>query len=170
MTMLRTVRMFARYNAWANKLIFDAVAKLPEAEVTKQRPTLFKNMVHTLNHNYVIDLIFQAHLEGREHRFTARNTAEYPPLHQLWQAQEAVDNWYIAWSDRMSDSELDESVAFTFVGGGQGAMTRGEMLLHVVNHTTYHRGFVADLFYQIPARPPTTDLTVFRRDVSLDLG
>jgi uncharacterized damage-inducible protein DinB len=31
MTMLRTVRMFARYNAWANKLIFDAVAKLPEA-------------------------------------------------------------------------------------------------------------------------------------------
>ena len=50
MTMLRTVRMFARYNAWANKLIFDAVAKLPEAEATKERPTLFKNMVHTLNH------------------------------------------------------------------------------------------------------------------------
>ena len=169
MTMLRTVRMFARYNAWANKLIFDAVAKLPDAEATKQRPTLFKNMVHTLNHNYVIDLIFQAHLDGREHGFTARNTAEYPPLPELWQAQEAVDNWYIAWSDRMSDSALDESVPFTFVGGGQGVMTRGEMLLHVVNHTTYHRGFVADLFYQIPDRPPTTDLTVFRRDVPLDL-
>jgi uncharacterized damage-inducible protein DinB len=44
-------------------------------------------------------------------------------------------------------------------------MTRGEMLLHVVNHTTYHRGFVADLFFQIPARPPTTDLPVFLRDV-----
>ena len=75
--------------------------------MTRERPTLFKNMVHTLNHNYVIDLIFQAHLEGRDHGFTARNTPEYPPLHELWQAQEAVDNWYIAWSDGISDSELD---------------------------------------------------------------
>src|SRR5207302_9419065 len=133
----QAARMLTRYNGWANKLIFDAVSGLPGDEATKERQSLFKNMVHTLNHNYVIDLIFQAHLEGREHGFTARNTPEYPPLHQLWQAQETVDNWYIAWSDRMSDSELDERVPFTFVGGGQGVMTRGEMLLHVVNHTTY---------------------------------
>jgi uncharacterized damage-inducible protein DinB len=38
------------------------------------------------------------------------------------------------------------------------------MLLHIVNHTSYHRGFVADMFYQVPARPPVTDLTVFLRD------
>lgn len=169
MTILRTVRMLTRYNAWANKLIFDAVAKLPDGEATKPRRSLFKNFVHTLNHNYIIDLIFQAHLEGRDHGFTARNTEEYPPLAELWQAQETVDNWYIAWSDRITDAELDEKVAFTFVGGGQGVMTRAEMLLHVVNHTTYHRGFVADLFYQVPAQPPTTDLPVFLRDVSLDL-
>jgi uncharacterized damage-inducible protein DinB len=167
--MLRTARMLTRYNAWADNLIFDAVAKLPDDEATKSRPSLFKNVVHTLNHNYVIDLIFQAHLEGREHGFTARNTAEYPPLDELWQAQKAVDNWYIAWSDRMTDAELDEKVTFTFVGGGQGVMTRAEMLLHVVNHTTYHRGFVADLFYQVPAKPPTTDLPVFLRDVPLEL-
>jgi uncharacterized damage-inducible protein DinB len=36
--------------------------------------------------------------------------------------------------------------------------------LHVVNHSTYHRGFVADHFNQIPSRPPTTDLPVFLRD------
>ncbi len=169
MTILGTVRMLTRYNAWANKLVFDAVAKLPDGEATKRRRSLFKNFVHTLNHNYVIDLIFQAHLEGRDHGFTVRNTAEYPPLYQLWQAQVAVDNWYIAWSDRITDAELDKKVAFTFVGGGQGVMTRAEMVLHVVNHTTYHRGFVADLFYRVPAQPPTTDLTVFLRDVLLDL-
>ncbi|MBI3374909.1 MAG: DinB family protein [Betaproteobacteria bacterium] len=165
----RTVRMLTRYNAWADGLIFDAVAKLPDGEATKPRPSLFKNIVHTLNHNYVIDLIFQAHLEGREHGFTARNTAEHPPLGDLRQAQETLDNWYIAWSDRITDAELDEKVAFTFIGGGEGLMTRAEMLLHVVNHTTYHRGFVADLFYQVPARPPTTDLPVFLRDAPLNL-
>ena len=160
----RTARMLTRYNAWANKLIFDAVAALPAGEATKERQSLFKNMVHTLNHNYVIDLIWQAHLEGRDHGFTARNTAGYPELNELWSAQQAIDDWYTTWSDRLSDAALDEKVSFTLIGGNQGVMTRGEILLHVVNHTTYHRGFVADLFYQVPARPPTTDLPVFLRE------
>jgi uncharacterized damage-inducible protein DinB len=157
--------MLARYNQWANRLIFDAVAKLPEGEATKPRQTLFRNMVHTLNHNYVIDRIFQAHLEGREHGYTARNTSEPPALEDLWRAQQEVDAWYVAWSESVSEAALDETVRFTFVGGGEGAMTRAQMLLHIVNHTSYHRGFVADMFYQVPARPPVTDLPVFLRDV-----
>jgi len=165
MTTLSTTRMLTRYNAWANKLMLDAAAKLPEGEATKPRTTLFRNIVHTLNHNYVIDLIFKAHLEGRDHGFTARNTPEHPPLAELSPAQRALDEWYIAWSDRMTDEELDQKVSFTFVGGGPGVMTRAEMILHIVNHTSYHRGFAADLFYQVPAKPPTTDLTVFLRDV-----
>ena len=169
MSILRTVRTLTRYNAWANKLIFDAVATLPEGEATKPRATLFRNCVHTLNHNYVIDRIFQAHLEGRDHSYAARNTPDHPPLDELWQAQVAVDGWYVDWSDRMTEAGLDEKLEFTFVGGGEGAMTRAEMILHVVNHTSYHRGFVADLFYQVPAKPPTTDLPVFLRDVRLTL-
>jgi len=169
MSTTRTARTLTRYNKWADELIFGAVAKLPAGEATKPRTTLFKNMVHTLNHIYVIDRIFQAHLEGREHGYAARNTDQWPPLEELWQAQREVDAWYIAWSDKIADRALDERVSFRFVGGGEGAMTRGEMLLHVVNHTSYHRGFVADMFYQVPARPPTTDLPVFLRDVPLDL-
>ena len=90
--------------------------------------------------------------------------ADHPPLEELWRAQQELDAWYVAWSERVSAAELGEEVRFEFIGGGAGAMTRMEMLQHVVNHTTYHRGFVADLFYQVPARPPTTDLTVYLRD------
>ena len=164
-----TVRTLTRYNRWANKLIFDATFKLPEGEATKVRQTLFKNIVHSLNHNYVIDRIFQAHLEGREHGYAARNTTESPPLDDLWRAQQDVDEWYVAWSDRIAEGAVDERVDFKFVGGGEGSMTRGEIIMHIVNHTSYHRGFVADLFYQIPARPPTTDLTVFLRDARPNL-
>lgn len=164
MTATRTARMLTRYNRWANELIFAAVAALPAGEATKPRATLFKNMVHTLNHNYVIDRIFQAHLEKREHGYTARNTPEAPPLEELARAQRSLDDWYLAWSDAIAPAALDDRLEFAFVGGGQGAMTRAEMLLHIVNHSSYHRGFVADMFYQVPARPPVTDLTVFLRD------
>ncbi|HTP96583.1 MAG TPA: DinB family protein [Burkholderiales bacterium] len=166
MSTAATARMLTRYNAWANKLIFDAVADLPEGEATKPRASLFKNMVHTLNHNYVIDRIWQAHLEGREHGYEARNTPGHPPLAELWRAQQEIDRWYIDWSDALTDAQAEEQVSFTLIGGNRGVMTRGEILLHVVNHTSYHRGFVGDLFYQVPARPPTTDLPVYLREVN----
>jgi uncharacterized damage-inducible protein DinB len=169
MTTLRNVRTLTRYMAWTNDRIFAAVAALPEGEATKPRRSVFKNIVHTLNHVYVIDLIFQAHLEGREHGFTARNTADYPPLDELRRKQRALDDWYVAWSDRLTDRELERIVRFTFVCGGDGAMTCAEIALHLANHTTYHRGYIADMLYQVPANPPTTDLTVFLRDVPREL-
>jgi len=161
--------MLARYNAWANELLYEAVAALPEGEATKPRQSVFRSIVHTLNHIYVIERIFQAHLEGREHGYAARNTEEHPPLDELRRAQRTLDTWCIDWIDTLPEPALDERVPFVFVGGGEGIMTRGEMLLHVVNHTTYHRGFIADMFYQIPVRAPTTDLPVFLRDVALDI-
>ena len=159
----QTASMLTRYNAWANRQIFDAVAALPAGEALKERKTLFKNMVHTLNHSYVIDLIWQAHLEGREHGFTARNTSATPPLDELWKKQQEVDRWYVEFFEKLSAHELEREVEFTLIGGNKGRMTRGEILLHIVNHTSYHRGFVADLFYQVPAQPPLSDLPVYRR-------
>ncbi len=162
----KKAQMLLHYNAWANRLIFDAVAALPPGAATLERKSLFRNMVHTLNHNYVIDLIWQAHLEGREHGFPARNTPSHPPLDELWRAQQEVDRWYIDWSEATTASALDEEVSFTLIGGNRGRMSRADIVLHVVNHTTYHRGFVADMFYQVPAPPPITDLPVYLREVS----
>lgn len=159
-----TARTLTRYNAWANRLFFDAVAALPAGEAEKPRQTLFRNIVHTLNHNYVIDDIFRSHVEGRAHGYTARNTAEPPPFAELWQRQQTFDAWFVLWSDALDEDELDRMLSFGFVGGGDGAMTLNEIILHLVNHTSYHRGFAADMFYQVPAKPPTTDLPVFLRD------
>ena len=158
--MEKTLRRLARYNAWANRLMFDAVAELPPGEALKERKSVFRNMVHTLNHCYVVGQIWQAHLEGREHGFTARNTPDHPPLAELRDRQAALDAWYEA----HCGAPLDETIRFTLVGGNRGEMTRSEILLHVVNHNTYHRGFVADMIYLVPARPPSTDLPVFARE------
>lgn len=169
MSAQRNIRMLTRYTAWANDRLFEALARLPDGEPTVKRPTGFGNMLHTLNHAYVVDLIWQAHLEGRPHGFLARNTESHPPLDALRQAQRVLDEWYIGYADNLSQDRHDEIVNFTFVGGGPGSMSRGDMLLHVVNHKTYHRGYVADMIYQVPARPPTMDLPVFLRDVPLVL-
>src|SRR3981081_3951617 len=104
----QAARMLTRYNYWANKLIFEADAGPPEGEATKDRRSLFKNMVHTLNHNYVIDLIWQAHLEGREHGFAARNTPGHPPLAELWRKQRLLGDREIGRRARLSAARSDE--------------------------------------------------------------
>ena len=159
-----TVRLFARYNAWADKVMFDAVAELPPGEDVKPRTSLFKNIVHTLNHNYIVDEIWRGHLEGRDHGYTARNTADTPALAALWTQQHAAHQWYTQWADAATDDSVNERVEYELIGGNKGVMTRGEIMLHVVTHHSYHRGFAADLFYQVPARPPVMDLPVYFRD------
>lgn len=166
MSDIGNARLLARYRMWADQLTFDAIAALPSGEADKERPTLFKTMIGTLNHNYLIDLVWQAHLEGRDHGFQARNVVSHATLPDLWKAQQAINRWYIDWSERQSVQSLDEVVHFQFIGGERGAMTRGDMLLHVVNHATYHRGWIAEMFFQVPARNPTTDLPVYLRTLA----
>jgi uncharacterized damage-inducible protein DinB len=162
---LRKAQLLARYRQWADQLTFDAVASLPPGEAAKERPTLFKTMIGTLNHNYLIDLVWQAHLEGREHGFAERNVVLHGDLTELWKAQQAINRWYIDWSVRQSAQSLEEMVHFRFIDGDRSAMSRGDILLHVVNHATYHRGWVAEMFFQVPARNPTTDLPVYLKSL-----
>ncbi len=165
MSLLNTVKTLIKYKAWANELTYSALAQLPEGEATKPRTTRFGNMVHTLNHVYVIDDIFKAHLQGVSHSYTARNTETHPPLEQLWEQQQRMDSWYLDYVDSLQSEQINETVRFQFVGGGFGAMSRADILIHVVNHATYHRGFVGDMMYQVPAVPPANDYPVFLRDI-----
>ncbi|MET3132602.1 putative damage-inducible protein DinB [Oxalobacteraceae bacterium GrIS 1.11] len=164
MSATTNIHMLTRYKAWANQLIFSALGELPPEETLLQRRTRFGNMVHTLNHVYVIDAVFQAHLQGRPHAYTERNTPTHPPLAELWHTVQALDQWYMAYAESLSEGELEVSIPFEFIGGGDGVMTRGQMLLHIVNHGSYHRGFVGDMMYQAGALPPATDMPVFLRE------
>jgi len=157
--------MLARYNAWSDEVMYEAVAALPPGEAERPRTSLFRNMVHTLNHIYVVDRIWQAHLEGRDHGYEARNTQDHPPLAELRRLQREIDAWYVAWSDAQTAQTLAETVDYTLIGGNRGAMTRGEILLHVVMHTNYHRGCVGDLMFQVSGqRAPQMDLPVYMRE------
>jgi len=160
------IGMLTRYKAWANSLIYAAVSELPIGEALRERKTRYRNIVHTLNHVYVIDAVFKAHLLGLEHGYRGRNTPDDPPLPELWQAVRTLDAWYVAHGEALSSAELERPIAFSFIGGGSGRMTCAEMIVHVVNHGTYHRGLVADMMYQAGVTPPAADLPVFLRDLA----
>jgi len=160
-----TVLMLARYSDWADQILFKAMGDLPAGAVYKMGATLFGSMVNTLNHNYQVDLIWRAHLLGEEHGFTSRRDVLYSDFAELVEAQSEVNQWYIDWAGAQDSESLAQRLKFNFVSGTAGEMTRGGMFLHVVNHKTYHRGWVSEMFFDFGAKPPETDLSVFLCEV-----
>ncbi|NWL77229.1 damage-inducible protein DinB [Pseudomonas taiwanensis] len=159
-----TARMLAHYKQWVDERLFEDLARLPPGEVGKERVTLCKSILGTLNHIHVIDCIWRAHLERRQHPYKTRLEVPYPEFDDLRAAQAAMNDWFVSWSAAQTDESLNTPVEFVFCSGDPGVMTADAMLMHVVNHASYHRGSVIQMYFEIPARPPITDLPVFLRE------
>lgn len=165
LNMTNELLKLVKYKYWANEITFSALFDVSDAELCKQRDTNFKNIPSTLNHVYVVDDIFKSHLSNKKHSYLYRNIDKCPDFSILRCQQKEIDQWYINFVSGLEEKDLDEIVNFEFVGGGDGKMSVSEIIFHIVNHGTYHRGFVSDMMYQIPLSPPANDYTVYLRDV-----
>jgi len=159
-----TACLLADYKRWADLRLFESLVALPTGEVGRERVSVFKNMIGTLNHIYVVDCIWKAHLEGKGHGFKTSHDLLHAELPDLRRAQRDIDHWYCDWSSRQTDHSLRKLVEFAFISGESATMSTGAMLMHVVNHASYHRGWIVQMYFEIPAMPPVTDLPVFLRE------
>jgi len=139
---------------WADRGLYAAVAenfaRLSEAEQAI--------MLRILDHIHAVDRIFQGHLQGRPHGFTAPRSETLPDLATLARSAHEVGDWYA--SHVRSAGDFDQRLDFVFTSGKPARMTRGEILLHVCMHGTYHRGnagAVLQLRGLTPGRDAVTD-------------
>lgn len=153
----------ARYKLWANEVLYETLARLPADELVAERPIVFGSILGTLNHVYAMDQVWQANLHGRPHGFTTRNPGVLHGFLELREFQRWIDAWYVRYASGLSLERTvrEQHVSFNFIGGRAGRMTRGDIVTHVVNHATYHRGHVTDMLYGCGFAAPPTDLPVF---------
>jgi uncharacterized damage-inducible protein DinB len=158
---IEVAKKLAEYNAWADIVLFEAIRQLPEGAVYREGNALFKSMLGTLNHNYQVDLIWQAHLSGAQHGFSSRRDVLHSNFESLVEAQIKSNSWYMDWSKHQSAESLSESCQFKFTSGQLVKMQKGFIFLHVINHKTYHRGWVSQMFFDFGSKPPETDISVY---------
>lgn len=146
-----------RHKAWANEELFAELAKVdPVAHAAARQAA-----IRVLNHIFVVDRIFAAHLCGKAHGYAATNTTETPTLEALRDEVAASDRWYVDYIGTLTPQALAESVDFMFTDEQPGRMSREEMLAHVATHGSYHRGAVGRIMAQVNVPPP--------RDIFTDL-
>ena len=146
-----------RHKAWANDELFAELTKVDPVAHTAERQAA----IRVLNHIFVVDRIFSAHLRGEAHGYAATNTAETPTLEALRDEVAASDRWYVDYIGTLTPQALAESVDFMFTDGQPGRMSREEMLAHVATHGSYHRGAVGRIMAQVSVPPPRDIFTVY---------
>lgn len=156
MTQKMLATLFAQ-KSWANRELFDVVATVSATEHAAELHTA----IRTLNHIYVIDRIFRAHLLGEAHGYSATNTPETPEFSDLHFNVAETDLWFESYVSGIGGQALSESIHFKFTDGDTGTMTREEMLFHVITHGTYHRGNMGQVLKGISVAPPRDLLTKF---------
>lgn len=145
-----TLQRLFRYKAWANDTLLTALAELGDDAPATQLA------IKALSHTYVVDQIFAAHLQRGQQAYTSANLSELPTLGVLSAQMRASDREYVDYVSALDGAQLAERIEFTFTDGAPGAMTREEMLLHVITHGVGHRGQVSAVML-LNALPPALD-------------
>lgn len=147
---------------WADRGLYDVVSRNFD-RLTSEEASI---MLRILDHIHVVDRIFQHHLQGVPHSFRAPRSETMPELHALAQSAREVDDWYASYVDRLSESDLEQPVDFIFTSGKPARMRRGEIILHVCLHGTYHRGNAGAVLQLKGIMPSRDSITDFLEDAT----
>ena len=118
-------------------------------------------MLRILDHIHVVDRIFRHHLQGLPHTFRAARSEEMPEFAALTESTKEIDDWYASYVDGLAENEFEQSVDFVFTNGTPARMRRGEIILHVCLHGTYHRGNVGIVLQKNGIAPNDDRMTDF---------
>ena len=160
----------AHYNAWANRVLYDACAHLPEAEYLKPRPAFFGSIHGTLNHLLVGDRMWLARIERKPRPKMTLDQILYGDLVALRVARQAEDEHLANVVAGISKRALDQKIAYVNMAGKRQQTPLRLVLGHLFNHQTHHRGQVHGLLSQTKVAPPALDLTQYLREAAAASG
>src|SRR5438093_8980163 len=163
MTADETRELFG-YNAWANRLLFDAAAALSDEVYHRDLKSSFGGIHGTLAHIVWAEQLWLNRWLGRPNPAVpqGKDLATLAAARARW---EAIEVERLGWLAGFDEPRLAATLAVRPSSGGEYVHTFRQMFRHVVDHSTYHRGQLVTLLRQLGLTPPSTGLILFYRHV-----
>ncbi len=152
------------YSYWARDRIIEAVERLTPDEFLRPMGSSFSSVRDTLAHIYSAECVWLSRWRGQSptEPLAPDRWPDLSSLRSAWRDLEGDMRTFVA---GLGDEGLARVVDYRLMNGQPGRSAYGQMLQHVVNHGTYHRGQVTTLLRQLKATPPkSTDLITFFRE------
>ena len=140
---MQNYQMLADYNAWANRLLYSAVADLSTEELHRDTGAFFGSIFATLSHILTADRIWLNRFTGEGPMPRSLDERPYDDFEDLRGARLEEDTRIIRYAQSLTAERLDSDFSYTPVTSPERVSHKlWPALTHVFNHQTHHRGQV----------------------------
>jgi uncharacterized damage-inducible protein DinB len=157
------IQLLYEFNSWANHRILEACAPLTPEQFTRDLGSSFPSVRDTLAHIYGAEWIWLERWRGRTPSGlpTAADFPDLAALRARWQPLEQELRAFVA---ALDNDQLHADLETRTLDGTRYAQPLWQMMQHVVNHGTYHRGQITAFLRQLGHTAVSTDLIRFYRE------
>lgn len=150
------------YDEWANARFVAALAALDDERLRTPVESSFPSLLATFGHLVAAEWIWLRRWQGE-------SPTAFPPWHDepalddlrsRLRELEAERREYLG---GLTDDDLAAPLGYRLLSGAPYTNCLHDLLVHVVNHSSYHRGQLTTLLRQVGGSPPATDYVLFRR-------
>lgn len=162
--MKRHFQQMAAYNRWANARLYAAAFALDDTDYRRDIGLFFGSLHGTLNHLLVADRIWFRRLTGEGEHPDRLDAIMFDRLPALALARAAEDERIIAVVDGYGRAAFEGEVDYATTSGQKQRQRLDDILTHVFNHQTHHRGQAHTALSILTGdAPPSLDLLAMQR-------
>lgn len=158
----RVLRMYA-FHHWAGDRTFEAVSSLTAAQLDQPWGGSFGTGRALLRHVTGVERLWLERWQGN----SLKAVPDFPPTHSgrdfqnEWQKVKADQQSYLA---ELTTDRVAGELTYVNMKGERWTYPFADLLTHVVNHGTYHRGQITHLLRDLGLAAPSTDYLLFVED------
>jgi len=151
------------YTKWANHKVMRAAATLTVDDFKKEMGSSHGGVRGTLTHMLAAEWIWIERWKGvSPTKFV--DEGEFPDIVALSDRWKAVERHRDSWFRSLGDGAPRQKIRYKNTAGQPFEGLLWQLVQHVANHSTYHRGQVVTLLRQLGAKVVSTDLVFWDRE------
>ena len=161
--MKELLQQFSAYNVWANTLLAQLISNLPAELHEKEIPSSFSSLKKTIVHMWSAESIWWQRINLQE-RVIAPADNFNGNIHDVLEELKKQNTQWHEWITKALEHQLQHIFQYENFKGQQFKQPIFQMLLHLFNHGTYHRGQIINMLRQLGVEKiPQTDFIVWSR-------
>ncbi len=161
--MKELLKQYATYNIWASLKIIDIILSLPEEKQMAELPSSYNSLYKTVLHIWDAESIWWQRMKLQE-RIDVPSQNFKGTMQELVNGLMQQSKKWEEWITTASDLSIEHVFQYQTLAKEQFKQPTWQMLLHVFNHGTYHRGQLINMLRQLGLEKlPATDFIVWSR-------
>ena len=147
------------YSAWATREVLDACSVLTLEQLSRPQGASHSSVLGTLRHMHDGERVWLRRLIEFDNDRLPPGPAPEHSFASLVQSWPELSRGYNEWLEAASDADLTRELCTVLPDDSKFCVPRWQIVLHAINHTTFHRGQVITMLRALGVQPPNTDLT-----------